>query len=174
MKFVVGLGNPDGKYTKTYHNIGFVFADCLAKKINADFTKKKCKAEIAEGLFNGEKIMIFKPTTYMNLSGECVVEIIKKYKAKVEDILIAYDDIDLDVGKFRFRENGSAGTHNGMRSIVSLTGKNDIKRIRIGIGRDEKMDLADYVLSRIDPAKKEEIDKAISESIDFVLEKVFQ
>ena len=120
MNIIIGLGNPETKYEKTYHNIGFECVDALAKKLGIVFSQKKYKSLIAEGMFEGEKIMLVKPQTYMNLSGECVV--LLKEKFKDARIIVVVDDIDLPKGNIRYREHGSAGTHNGLRSIVSYIG----------------------------------------------------
>lgn len=161
MNIVVGLGNPDDKYKNTYHNIGFDVVDALAKKLGISFDKNKFKALIGEGSLNGEKILIVKPQTYMNLSGESVVML--KNKFKDARILVVVDDIDLPKGNIRYREHGSAGTHNGLRSIVSYIGE-DFERIKVGIGRDISMDLADYVLSKYDKNVFEPIiNKAVNE-----------
>ena len=161
MKVVVGLGNPDERYKNTYHNIGFDVVDALADKLGISIDKKKYKALVGEGVFDGEKLMLVKPQTYMNLSGESLVLIKEKYKDA--RILVVVDDIDLPKGNIRYREHGSAGTHNGLRSIVSYIGQ-EFERIKIGVGRDISMDLADYVLSKY---SKEVfgpvIDKAVNE-----------
>ena len=161
MNIVIGLGNPDAKYYGTYHNIGFACVDALAKKLGVSFDKQKFKADIAEGVFNGEKIMIVKPRTYMNLSGQCVVMLKEKFKDA--NILVVVDDIDLPKGNIRYREHGSAGTHNGLRSIVSFIGQ-EFARIKVGIGRDISLDLADYVLSKYDKTVFEPIiEKVVGE-----------
>ena len=147
MIIIVGLGNPDKIYEKTYHNIGFLVVDEVAKEIGAQFTKTSCKAKIAEGFYHGEKIILAKPQTYMNNSGESLVML--KNKFKDARILVVVDDIDILKGEVRYREHGSAGTHNGLRSIVSYIGEN-FERVKVGIGRDISMGLADYVLSKID------------------------
>ncbi len=147
MNIVVGLGNPEQKYKNTYHNVGFAVLDALAKKLNIEFSKQKYKALVGEGVFNGEKLLLVKPQTYMNLSGESVV--LLKEKFKDARIIVVVDDIDLPKGNIRYREHGSAGTHNGLRSIVSYIGQ-DFERIKVGIGRDISLDLADYVLSKYD------------------------
>lgn len=144
MKLIVGLGNPDGKYAKTYHNVGFNVVDIFAKQNGLKFSTKKCQSEIAKG----DGFILAKPQTYMNLSGNAVLELRKYFKIALTDILIVLDDIDMPKGKVRFRLSGSAGTHNGMRDIVAKVG--DVPRIRVGIGRDPNMNLADYVLSTID------------------------
>lgn len=148
MKLIVGLGNPEGKYTNTYHNTGFNAVDFFANTHNLKFSTNKCRAEIAKG----EGFILAKPTTYMNLSGDSVYELKKYFKIPLSDILVVFDDIDIEKGKIRFRQAGSAGTHNGLRDIVNKVGITP--RLRIGIGRDKTMDLADYVLSNVDQASK--------------------
>ena len=149
MKIIVGLGNPEGKYTNTYHNVGFSVLDFFAKKNGLKFNKNKCRAILAFG----DDFILAKPQTYMNLSGDSVYELKKYFKVPLSDILIVLDDIDLPKGKIRFRMAGSAGTHNGLRDIVNKVGSTP--RLKIGIGRDENMNLADYVLSTIDSKSKE-------------------
>lgn len=161
MNIVVGLGNPDEKYKNTYHNIGFAVVDKLAEKLRISVSQNKYKALVGEGMLGGEKLLIVKPQTYMNLSGESVVML--KNKFKDARILVVVDDIDLPRGNLRYREHGSAGTHNGLRSIVSYIGE-DFERIKVGIGRDISMDLADYVLSKYDEKLFEPIlNKAVDE-----------
>lgn len=161
MNIVVGLGNPDEKYKNTYHNIGFAVVDKLAEKLGISISQNKYKALVGEGMLGGEKLLIVKPQTYMNLSGESVVMI--KNKFKDARIMVIVDDIDLPKGNLRYREHGSAGTHNGLRSIVSYIGE-DFERIKVGIGRDISMDLADYVLSKYDVKLFEPIlNKAVDE-----------
>lgn len=169
MKLVVGLGNPDGMYAKTYHNIGFMVIDKFAKKCGVSFDKKKCKSVISK---LGD-VVFAKPQTYMNLSGDAVQELKKYFKIKNEDILIILDDIDLPKGKIRFRESGSAGTHNGLRDIVKKVG--ETPRLRIGIGKpDDGRDLADYVLSNIDAMSKEQIDLATIEAFEVIQNFIFK
>lgn len=148
MKIIVGLGNPEGKYKNTYHNVGFSIVDLFASKKGLKFSSNKCRAEISKG----DGFIIAKPTTYMNLSGDSVYELKKYFKVPLSDILIVLDDIDMPKGKIRFRQAGSAGTHNGLRDIVNKVGTTP--RLRVGIGRDANMDLKDYVLSNIDQASK--------------------
>ena len=166
MNIVVGLGNPEAKYNGTYHNIGFECVDALAKRMGVKFDKEKYKAKIAEGLLNGEKTILVKPQTYMNLSGECLV--LLKEKFKDARILVIVDDIDLPKGNIRYREHGSAGTHNGLRSIVSFIGE-DFERIKVGIGRDISLDLADYVLSKFD---RESFGPIIEKVVDEICERL--
>ena len=147
MIIIVGLGNPDTKYKGTYHNVGFAVVDFLADMLKIEINKAKYKALVGEGVYNGEKVMLVKPQTYMNLSGESLV--LLKDKFKDARILVVVDDIDLPRGDVRYREHGSAGTHNGLRSIVSYIGQ-DFERVKVGIGRDISLDLVDYVLSKYD------------------------
>ena len=163
MKLIVGLGNPDGIYSKTYHNIGYMAIDRYTKKCGVSFDKKKCKSHIAK---LGD-VIFAKPLTYMNLSGDAVAELKKYYKVPSENILIILDDIDLDKGVIRYRQGGSAGTHNGLRDILKKVG--ETPRLRIGIGSPEKgMDLADYVLSNIDMMSKEAIEVAFEQSMKVI------
>ena len=166
MNIVVGLGNPDEKYKNTYHNIGFAVVDKLAEKLGISVYQNKYKALVGEGMLGGEKLLIVKPQTYMNLSGESVVML--KNKFKDARILVVVDDIDLPRGNLRYREHGSAGTHNGLRSIVSYIGE-DFERIKVGIGRDISMDLADYVLSKYDEKLFEPI---LNKTVDEICERL--
>lgn len=164
MKIIVGLGNPDGIYARTYHNIGYMAVDKFAKLNKLEISKNKCKAKIVKT----PEYVLAKPVTYMNLSGDSVLELKKYFKVSNEDILIVYDDIDLPKGTIRYRDKGSAGTHNGMRDIIAKVG--ETPRLRIGIGKPEHMDLKDYVLSNIDSMSKEVFDKAFIEAFDKITE----
>ena len=165
MKLIVGLGNPDKKYQRTFHNLGFMVADELVKKLGFSFAKKKCQAMIAEGVIGGEKIIVAKPLTYMNLSGESVAELMNYYKISVEDLLVIYDDFDLPKGAIRIRKSGSAGTHNGMRDIVYELDTTMFPRIRIGfMPSDPNIPKIDYVLSTIKEEEKELYDNAIEKA----------
>ena len=149
MKVIVGLGNPGKEYDKTLHNMGYMSVDEFASSYGFSFTKTKYNAKYAEGMVDGEKVILLKPITYMNLSGLCVAECVRKLKLDLKDLLVVYDDIDLPVGAVRIRKSGSAGTHNGMRHIISSLGTDTFARLRVGIGRDERRDLRDYVLSKM-------------------------
>ena len=163
MKLIVGLGNPDDKYKKTFHNLGFMCVDKLAQKLNLEFSKQKCRALIAETTIKGEKVILAKPQTYMNLSGESVFELVNFYKIPIENLLVIYDDYDLVKGNIRIRESGSAGTHNGMRNIIEKLNKTNFPRIRVGFKPTEKtqIPLINLVLSGISDEDKEIFDKAI-------------
>lgn len=169
MVIVVGLGNIGPAYSNTFHNMGFMVANKLAEKLSIDFTKEKFKAVIGEGRYNGQSVLIAKPTTYMNNSGECLLLLKKKYKEA--KIIVVVDDIDLEKGKVRYRERGSSGTHNGLRSIVSYIGE-EFERIKLGVGRDKNMDLADYVVSKIKPEDREIFDGAVDKAVEMILEKI--
>ena len=171
MKIIVGLGNPERKYDNTYHNVGFMAIDKIASLLGTSFKKTDCNGLIAETFFHKEKLFLVKPQTYMNLSGNCVEQLKRKYKLDNKNIFIILDDIDLPRGAFRFRESGSGGTHNGLKHIVSKVGQ-DVQRLRIGIGRDEKLELADYVLSKISNENMKIIVSSISEGINVLLENV--
>ncbi len=173
MKLVVGLGNPDMKYSKTYHNLGFMAIDRFAEKNNCLINKRMCDGLVGEFHNGREKIILLKPLTYMNLSGFAVRKVAIKFKIPVEDIFVFVDDIDLPLGIVRYRENGSAGTHNGLKSIVNELDSINFRRIKIGIGRDEKFaDLADYVLSRIPDDRQEAISAEIDEAVRILEERI--
>lgn len=173
MKLIVGLGNPDRNYDRTYHNIGFRAIDKFAEKIDAHFTKRMCDGIVGEARVGGDKIILLKPLTYMNLSGISIRQIKQKFKIDDEDIYVFVDDIDLPLGKIRYRENGSAGTHKGLKSIVNELDSTNFKRIKIGIGRDEKFaDLADFVLSTIPDEKIDIIDGEIDEAVNLLITKL--
>lgn len=157
MYVVVGLGNPGKQYEKTRHNVGFDVIDIISKEFDIPVNKIKHKALVGEGRIGNNKVLLVKPQTYMNLSGETLIDIYNYYKVDLENIIVIYDDIDLDVGKIRIRKKGSAGTHNGMKSIIKCLGSGDFPRIRVGVSKPEKgQDLANFVLSRF--KKEEEID----------------
>ena len=164
MKLIVGLGNPDNKYKNTFHNLGFMAVDKLAEKLNVEFSKNKCRALVAETKCGGEKVIIAKPQTYMNLSGESVVELVNFYKIDLKDVIVIYDDYDLTQGSLRIREKGSDGTHNGRRNIVEKLGSGNFARVRIGFKpiRNLEIPLINYVLSGISSEDKPIFDEAIS------------
>jgi PTH1 family peptidyl-tRNA hydrolase len=146
----VGLGNPDKQYEKTFHNMGYIAVGDAAEALGAKFKKKECEAMVAEAYVGGEKVVLARPLTYMNNSGRAVKQLMSKYKIPPENLIVIYDDYDLPKGKVRIRASGSAGTHNGMRSIIGETGLTNFARIRVGI-RDEEVNIPiiNYVLSDI-------------------------
>ena len=174
MFVIAGLGNPGEKYASTRHNVGFVTIDFLAEKHSVKFNKIKHKALIGECEIAGEKVLLVKPQTFMNLSGESILDIVGWYKLKPSQLIVIYDDIDIPVGKIRIRPSGSAGSHNGMKSIIQLLHSQDILRVRIGIGsQPEYMDLADYVLSRFKPEEIEPMEEAVKRAA-FAIEEIIK
>lgn len=171
MKIIVGLGNIGDEYAKTNHNAGFMVVDSLAEKCGFSFKKRGCDSDYAECNIAGEKCIVAKPRTYMNESGKAVKSLIKKFKASVEDVMIVVDDIDTEPGHIRIRKSGSAGSHNGLKSIISELGTTDFKRLRLGIGKQaERQDLANFVLARMKMTDEQKIglDKATSAIYDYV------
>lgn len=149
-KLIVGLGNPGDKYFETKHNVGFMLIDQMAKSLNLTFSHDKIfQADIASTFLNGEKVYFVKPTTFMNESGKAVHALLTYYGLDIEDLLVIYDDLDMEVGKLRFRQKGSAGGHNGIKSIIAETGTQEFDRIKIGIGRPQKgMTVVNHVLGK--------------------------
>ena len=177
MKIVVGLGNVGEKYLKTRHNCGFLALDELTKQLENDGlevnwkNETKLDAEIAKFDYHGEKVLLVKPTTFMNLSGEALSKIMNFYKENSKNLIVIYDDIDLPLGKIRVREKGSAGTHNGMKSIIQYLGSEDFNRIRIGIeSRGElapqEQDLANFVLGNFGKSEYPLISEALKQSVE--------
>lgn len=174
MKLIAGLGNIGEKYLFTRHNAGFMVADKLAYDNNFEFREeKKLKCLLAKTKINGEDIIIIKPTTFMNLSGEAVIAVMNYYKIEVKDILIIYDDLSLDIGKIRFRANGSDGGHNGIKSIIKHLGTKDFDRIKVGIGPQPPIPSEAFVLQNFTKEQLEEMKvsvKRTTEAIEFYLE----
>lgn len=156
MFVIVGLGNPGREYETTRHNAGFCVIDALAGRYNITVTEKKHKALCGKGLIEGHKVILVKPQTYMNLSGESIRSLLDFYKISEEELIIIYDDISLAPGQLRIRTKGSAGGHNGIKSIIAHLGTQEFPRIRVGVGEKPKeMDLAAYVLSRFSAGERE-------------------
>lgn len=166
---VVGLGNPDRKYENTRHNAGFIGIDSLAQKYGAVIDRLKYKAYCATVEIGDARVLLMKPQTYMNNSGQAVVEAMTFYKIPPENVIIIFDDISLDVGLMRVKRKGSDGGQKGMRSIIYLSGKDSFPRVKIGIGhKPEKWDLADWVLSQFSTDEKELIDEVAQKAADAV------
>lgn len=164
MKLIVGLGNPTKEYEGTRHNIGFMAIDALGEEYGIRVDTLKHKALIGKGMIEGQKVILAKPVTYMNLSGEAVREIADYYKIPAEDVIVIFDDISLDVGMIRIRRKGSAGGHNGIKSIIAHLGTMDFPRIKVGIGaKREGQDLADYVLGKFSKADREILQDALKD-----------
>ena len=175
MLLIVGLGNPGMKYKNTYHNVGFNLVDALAKSLKVKFDKSECEAKTAHAKIGGEDVVIAKPQTYMNNSGVAVKKLVKHYGVdETTCLVVCYDDIDLPLGSMRVRESGSAGTHNGMRSIVTELDTQDFKRLRIGTKtdalRNKEVELFEFVLSKVDYESKQVLDKVVASARDLLLE----
>ena len=170
MKLIVGLGNPGKEYAGTRHNCGFMVIDRLASKLNIDVDQNKFKGLYAKVKYHGEDIILLKPQTYMNLSGESVNAVMNFFKIDKEDLLVIYDDLDMPVGKLRLRKTGSAGGHNGIKNIIAHLNSQDFKRIRVGIDRHKYMNVADYVLSRFSKVESEAIEQGIENAANAVLD----
>ena len=169
MKIVIGLGNPGKKYEKTRHNIGFIVVDSLRKKFNLTDEREKFQALISEKNIDGEKVIFFKPQTFMNLSGNAIIEIINFYKLDPKkDIIVIYDDMSLDFGDIRIREKGSSGGHNGIKSIISHIGEEFI-RIKCGIGAKEK-DAVEHVLGEFNQTEQKDLDEILEKINNCVIE----
>ena len=177
MKLIVGLGNPGKEYEKTRHNIGFIFIDALAEKLNVSIDKEKFNGLYTTTIINGEKVILLKPLSYMNLSGEVVIRFKEFYKIDIKDILVISDDLDMEFGKIRLRQNGSSGGHNGLKDIEQKLGTKNYKRLKIGISNNKMIDTKDYVLGRFSEQEIEIIEnlksKVTSLLLDFINEVEF-
>lgn len=166
MKVVVGLGNPGIEYAATRHNVGFMVLDGMAEKLSALNWKNNFNGLVGEAKIDGEKVLLVKPQTYMNLSGQAVLAVMQFYKVAKEDLLVVYDDMDLEVGAVKLRQKGSCGGHNGMRDIIRLLGTEQISRLKIGIGKSKYAQGKDFVLGKFLPEEDEAIDNGIEKAID--------
>ena len=167
MHLIVGLGNPGKEYEKTRHNAGFMVLDELAKKLNVQFDKNKFRGKVAEGRIGTNKVILLKPETFMNLSGESIVEAADFYKIPNEEILVIFDDVSLDVGKLRLRKKGSAGGHNGIKSTILHLASEDFPRIKVGVGAP-KHDLIHHVRGKFQEEEEEKMKKTISAAVEAV------
>ena len=170
MYIIVGLGNPSKEYEGTRHNVGFDVIDAIADKYNISVTDRKNRAFCGKGIIAGQKVLLAKPQTYMNLSGESVRGLVDYYKIDEEtELLVIFDDISLDVGQLRIRKKGSAGGHNGIKNIIANLGTNGFQRIKVGVGEKPKeYDLADYVLGHFSKAEKEQMEEGYKHVIEAV------
>lgn len=170
MKLIIGLGNPGKEYEKTRHNTGFMVLDKVAEKLDVHIDQNKFNGLYVKLKYKGEDVILLKPQTFMNLSGESVRKVMDFFKINVDDILVIYDDMDMPVGKLRLRQNGSAGGHNGIKNIILHTGSQQFCRIRVGIGRHPYMKVVDYVLSRFTKEETPAITQGIEDASDAVLD----
>ncbi len=170
MFLIVGLGNPGREYEKTRHNVGFAVIDALADKYNISVADRKSRAFCGKGIIGGQKVLLAKPQTYMNLSGESIRSLADYYKIDVEtELLVIFDDVSLDVGQIRIRKKGSAGGHNGIKNIIANLGTDTFERIKVGVGEKPKgYDLADYVLGHFTKAEQELMEEGYQNAISAV------
>ncbi len=167
MKLIVGLGNPGKQYEKTRHNAGFMAVDETARLLGIIMNQIKFKGMIGEGRVGSEKVILLKPLTYMNLSGESLIQVLQFYKPELDQILVIYDDLDTQVGQIRLRMKGSAGGHNGIKSIIQHVGTEEFYRIRVGIGRPQQGEkVVDYVLEPFMKAEEGDIHTAVKKSAE--------
>ncbi len=171
MKLIVGLGNPGREYSHNRHNIGFLCVNRLAKKYSLDFDRTQKRSRIAEGKINNEDVVLAKPHTYMNLSGEAVSALLKQYSLSLESLIVVHDDLDLPVGRIRIRTGGSAAGHKGVASIITAVGNADFIRVRVGIGHpqdDSEIDnerIVDYVLGNFTPDERQIMDEVMDKVV---------
>ena len=170
MKLIVGLGNPGKEYENTYHNLGYMVVDDLCKKYGIAVNKSKFNSIYGQCKIKNEIVLVVKPLTYMNLSGQAVKNFVDYYKLTPEDVIVVCDDIDLPKGTSRYRENGSGGTHNGLKNIVFMLKSENFKRVKIGAARENlEQDLKDYVLSKIDEESLNKISGTFEEAINKIV-----
>ena len=171
MYVIPGLGNPGREYEGTRHNVGFMTLDALADKYNIDVREKAFKGLIGKGVIEGNKVILVKPQTYMNLSGECIRQVMDYYKVDPSEFIVIYDDISLGVGQIRIRAKGSAGGHNGIKNIIAHLGGQVFPRIKVGVGeKPPKWDLADYVLGHFSKEEQEQMEEGYEHAVCAVKE----
>lgn len=171
MWLIVGLGNPGKEYEDTFHNCGFITLEGLAQKHHIEVNRLKWKGEYGRGTISGEECILLRPHTFMNLSGQSVIEVMQFFKIPTDHLIVVYDDIDIPRGTIRVRASGSAGTHNGMKSVIYCLGSQDFPRVRIGCGPvPEHWDLADFVLSKISKEEHDTMKKAFDDGIQAIEE----
>ena len=168
MKIIVGLGNPGKRYRSTPHNIGFEVADCLSKRWRGSFVPgRRVRADSMETTVSGEGVLLVKPTTFMNLSGGAVRELMRNRPVELSDLLVVFDDINLDIGRLRIRRRGTCGGHNGLRSVIECLGSEEFARMRIGVRPEaETGDYADYLLSGVDPTDRARLGTMVEVAAD--------
>ena len=171
MKLIVGLGNPEADYSETRHNMGFDVINKLAKQYDIEMTRSKFDGIYGSGMIENQKVILLKPQTFMNLSGKSIIRFIDFYKIPLEDMIVIYDDMDIEKSKIRIRKTGSPGSHNGMKSIVNILADERFPRIRVGIGKPVyENDLINYVIGAIDEEDKTELEKGKELAKEAVIE----
>lgn len=168
MKVIFGLGNPGKKYEDTKHNVGFMLLDKLATSFSIAIEKRNHEALVGSGYYQGEKILLVKPETYMNLSGKAVWQVIDYYNDQIDDFIIVYDDMDTPLGQIRLKKKGSAGGHNGIKSIISTLNSQEFDRLKIGIGQKKTDDAVSHVLGAFSKDEKVLLDEAITLGVEAV------
>jgi PTH1 family peptidyl-tRNA hydrolase len=168
VKLIVGLGNPGGKYARSRHNVGFIVLDCFAERHGLRFNQKRAHSLVAQGRLGEIDLALAKPQTYMNVSGRAVQGLLMIFRARPTNLLVVYDDFDLPLGRLRLRERGSAGTHNGMRSIVQAIGTQEFPRLRIGIGNTQEQSARDFVLGEFGPADWSRFEDARDRAVEAI------
>ena len=171
MYLIVGLGNPEPEYSKTRHNMGFDVINKLSNKYEINVNKSKWKGLVGTGIIENEKIILLKPQTFMNLSGESIREVMDFYNLENKDIIIIYDDMDIEKGEIKVRKTGGPGSHNGMKSVIENLPNNRFKRVRVGIGKPEnKSDMINYVIGKVSDEEQEILDKGTEKAKEAVIE----
>lgn len=171
MYLVVGLGNPEPEYSVTRHNMGFDVINKISQKCEIDVKKKGFQGLYGTGIIENQKVILLKPQTFMNLSGDSIIEVMKFYKIPIENLIVIYDDMDIEIGTIKIRPKGSSAGHNGIKSIVYHIKTEEFKRVRIGIGRPEyKEEMVDYVVNKVTPEQYTKLSKGIDEATEAVIE----
>lgn len=171
MYLIVGLGNPESEYANTRHNMGFDTINEIAKKNNINIVKTKFKGLYETGMIQGKKVILLKPQTYMNLSGESVKEIVDFYNIKLDEIIVIYDDIDVEKGNIKIRKKGGPGSHNGMKSVIEELNSSEFGRVRVGIGQPEyKNDMINYVIGRVPEEEQEILHQGVKKAAEAIEE----
>lgn len=168
MKVIFGLGNPGKKYENTKHNVGFMLLDKLAIEFSIPIEKKAHEATVGTGYYDGHKILLVKPETFMNLSGKAIWQVIDYYSDQIEDFIVVYDDMDTALGRIRLKKKGSAGGHNGIKSIIASLNSQEFDRLKIGIGQKKTDDTVAHVLGDFSKSEKPFLDEALNQSIDAI------
>lgn len=166
MFMIIGLGNPGKLYENTRHNVGFWVIDKMAEKLNIKVDKKQGKALVQTAFWDGKKILLVKPQTYMNLSGQAVMELLNYYQDQIENLIVIHDDLDLPPGQLRFKSGGGTGGHNGLKSIIQYLNSQDFDRLKIGIGHPQYSDVKDYVLTGFSKEEKTEVEREVERAVE--------
>lgn len=171
MYIIIGLGNPEADYANTRHNMGFNVINQLAKEYDLEIVRKKFNSEYEIGIIEGEKVILVKPQTFMNASGEAVIEFVNFYKVELDHVLVVYDDMDIEAGKIRIRKSGSPGSHNGTKSVTHFLNSENFPRIRVGIGKPlSNEDLIEYVIGAIPEEEKARLEEGVEKAKNAIIE----